>query len=34
MFKFYINLLLVKRDDFFRANMNSFTFYTEDARDE
>jgi hypothetical protein len=29
IFKFNVNLLLIKRDDFYRANMNNFTFYTE-----
>jgi hypothetical protein len=28
-FKFDVNLLLIQRDDFFRANVNNFTFYTE-----
>ncbi len=31
IFKFDVNLLLIKRDDFFGANMNTFTFYTEHA---
>ncbi len=31
IFKFDVNLLLIKCDDFFRANMNNFTFYTEHA---
>ncbi len=29
--KFDVNLSFIKRDDFFRANMNHFTFYTEHA---
>jgi hypothetical protein len=31
IFKFDVNLLQIKRDDFLRANMNNFTFYTEHA---
>ncbi len=31
IFKLDVNLLQIKRDDFFRANMNNFTFYTEHA---
>jgi hypothetical protein len=31
IFKFDVNLYLIKRDDFFRANMNNFSFYTEHA---
>ncbi len=34
IFKFDVNLFLIKRDDFFRANMNNFTFYTEHAGEE
>ncbi len=32
-FKFDVNLSFVKRDDFFRANVNNFTFYTEHAEE-
>ncbi len=31
IFKFDSKLFFIKRDDFFRANMNNFTFYTEHA---
>ncbi len=34
IFKFDVNLSLIKRDDFFRANMSNFTFYTEHAGEE
>jgi hypothetical protein len=30
-FKFDVNLSFIKRDDFFRANVNNFTVYTEHA---
>jgi hypothetical protein len=30
-FKFHVNLFLIKRDNFFRANRNNFTFYTDHA---
>jgi hypothetical protein len=33
-FQFNVNLFLIKRDDFFRSNMNSFTSYTEHAGEE
>ncbi len=32
--KFNVNLLLIKRDGFFRAYMNNCTPYTEHAREE
>ncbi len=32
--KFDVNLLVIKRDDFFRAIVNNFTFYTEYAGEE
>jgi hypothetical protein len=31
IFKFDVNLSIIKRDDFFRANVNNLTFYTEQA---
>ncbi len=31
IFKFDVNLSFIKRDDFYRANVNNFTFYTEHA---
>ncbi len=31
IFKFDVKLLQIKCDDFFGANMNNFTFYTEHA---
>ncbi len=31
IFKFDVNLFLIKRDDFLRTNMNNFTLYTEHA---
>ncbi len=31
IFKFDVNLLLIKRNDFFRANMDNFTSYAEHA---
>ncbi len=33
IFKFYVNVLLIKRDDFFSANVNNFTCYTEHAEE-
>jgi hypothetical protein len=32
-FKFDVNLSFIKCDDFFRANVNNFTFYTEHAEE-
>jgi hypothetical protein len=34
IFKFYVNLLRIKRDDFLHATMNNFTFHTEHAGEE
>jgi hypothetical protein len=34
IFKFNLNLLLIKRVEFFRAYMNNFTFYTEHAGEQ
>jgi hypothetical protein len=34
IFIFDVKLLLIKRDDFFRANISNFTFYTEHAGEE
>jgi hypothetical protein len=34
IFKFDVNLSFIQRDDFIRANVNNFTFYTEHAREE
>jgi hypothetical protein len=34
IFKFNINLLLIKHDDFLCAYMDNFTFYTEHAGEE
>jgi hypothetical protein len=33
IYKLDVNLLQIKHDDFFRANMNNFTFYTEHAEE-
>jgi hypothetical protein len=32
--KLDVNLLVIKRDDFFRSIVNNFTFYTEFAGEE
>jgi hypothetical protein len=32
--KLDVNLLVIKRDDFFRSIVNNFTFYTEYAGEE
>jgi hypothetical protein len=34
IFKFGVDLLLIRRNDFFRANMNNFPFYSEHAKEE
>jgi hypothetical protein len=34
IFKFNVNLLLIKRTDFFRIYRNNFTFYKEHAGEE
>ncbi len=34
IFQFDVNLYLIQRDDFFRANMNEFTSYMEHAGEE
>jgi hypothetical protein len=34
IFQFNVNLYLIQRDDFFRANMNKFTSYMEHAAEE
>ncbi len=34
IFQFDVNLLLIKRENFFRANVNNYTFYTDHAGEE